>query len=316
MKCMSPVWVRAQMLHVPCGKCAFCIRKSINAWCMRLRHELDVSSSAYFLTLTYNDEHLPKDGELSKSDLNQFLRRLRKRNPGIRYFAVGEYGENNARPHYHAVIFNLVNLDLVTASWTNALGENLGFIKGNKANAGRIRYMVSYMALPQDVSHRQPPFRVMSRRPGIGSTYVERMGPYHRARSDCVVYDFDCANAMPRYYMDKIFDEGQRRYLHMKRMMHSLENPTVVCSIEHDRLWTKLNRKNKNNVNFLPHRCKAATEIRFQSFSYSQVLVRSGEDGSYAISTCSSGRQMELQYVGPCKDGSHVGAYYAYGRRL
>lgn len=240
MKCISPVFVRSQMMHVPCGKCAFCVRKAINAWCMRLGHELAVSSSAFFLTLTYDNEHLPEDGELSKRDLQLFLKRLRKVNPGIRYFAVGEYGSNYERPHYHAVIFNLLDLELVTASW------RLGFVKGSRANAGRIRYMVSYMALPQDVKHREPPFRVMSRNPGIGKCYVEAMGDHHRARSDCVVYDFDCANAMPRYYMDKIFDAGQRRYIHLKRMRHSLENPTVVCPIEHDRLWKKLNRKNKS----------------------------------------------------------------------
>jgi len=245
MQCISPVFVRRQMMHVPCGRCAFCIKKQINAWCTRLRHEMDVSSSAFFLTLTYNDEHLPENGELSKRDLTLFIKRLRKRNPGIRYFAVGEYGENFKRPHYHAVIFNLIDLDLVTASWKDVDGKDIGFVKGSRATAGRIRYMVAYMALPQDVSHRQPPFRVMSRNPGIGATYVEKMGQHHRARSDCVVYDFDCPNAMPRYYMDKIFDAGQRRYIHMKRMKYALEQNQVVCPVEHDRLWKKLNRKNK-----------------------------------------------------------------------
>lgn len=239
MKCISPIWVRSQQMHVPCGKCAFCVKKAINAWCTRLRHELDVSSSAFFLTLTYDNEHLPPDGELSKRDLQLFIKRLRKVNPGIRYFAVGEYGTDFERPHYHAVIFNLENLSLVTDNW------NLGFVKGSRANAGRIRYMVSYMALPQDVHHRQPPFRLMSRRPGIGASYVEKMGAYHRARCDPVVYDFKVANAMPRYYKEKIFTRGQLRFIHIRQMKHSMENPQVICPVEHDLLWKKLNRKNK-----------------------------------------------------------------------
>lgn len=242
---MSPVFVRRQMMHVPCGKCAFCIRKAINAWCLRLRHEMDVSSSAFFLTLTYNEEHLPKTGDLSKRDLQLFIKRLRKKNPGIRYFAVGEYGSDFDRPHYHAVIFNLLALNLVTESWKDSHGKDMGFIVGSRATLGRIRYMVSYMALPQALSHREPAFRLMSRNPGIGSSYIQKMGELHRARSDCVVYDFDCPNAMPRYYMEKIFDAGQRRYIHLKRMKHSLDHPQVVCPIEHDRLWKKLNRKNK-----------------------------------------------------------------------
>lgn len=254
---MSPVWVSSQKMHVPCGKCAFCLRKQINAWCLRLRHEMDISSSAFFITLTYNDEHLPAnhlhpdcvgthlDGELCKRDLQLFLKRLRRRNPGVRYFAVGEYGEDFKRPHYHAVIFNLIDLSLITESWKDEEGKDIGFIKGNRATAGRIRYMVAYMALPQNVRNLQPPFRVMSRNPGIGKSYVDKMGDHHRARSDCIVWDFDMANAMPRYYMDKIFDAGQRRYIHLKRMKFSLDNPKVTCPVEHARLWKKLNRKNK-----------------------------------------------------------------------
>lgn len=200
---------------------------------------MDVSSSAFFLTLTYNDEHLPEGGELSLYDLQTFIKRLRKENPGIRYFAVGEYGTDLDRPHYHAVLFNLVDLNLVTKHWHH------GFVKGSRANAGRIRYMVSYMALPADHKHKTPPFRVMSRNPGIGKNYVTQMGDFHRARSDCVVHDFDQPNAMPRYYMEKIYTPGQRRYINHKRMLYSLDHPTEISSEEHDRLWKKLNRKNK-----------------------------------------------------------------------
>ena len=88
-------------------------------------------------------------------------------------------------------------------------------------------------------------FRIMSRRPGIGSAYVEKMGHFHRARADPVVYDFDTPCAMPRFYMDKIFTPGQRRYIQIKRMKFSHDHPMDVCPVEHERLWKKLNRKNK-----------------------------------------------------------------------
>lgn len=170
MKCISPVYVRRQQMHVPCGKCAFCLKKAIDAWCLRLRHELEVSSSAFFLTLTYNDEHIPPDGNLSKRDLQLFIKRLRKRNPGVRYFAVGEYGSEGSRPHYHAVIFNLLDLELVTESWTDKDKNPIGFVKGNRATPGRIRYMVSYMAVPVELPENKiKPFRLMSRNPWLGS---------------------------------------------------------------------------------------------------------------------------------------------------
>jgi len=180
MKCYAPWFSEKLKMQLPCGKCAFCIQKTINAWVLRLSHEMEVSTSAFFLTLTYDDEHLPEDEELSKRDLQLFIKRLRKKNPGIRYFAIGEYGTERGRPHYHAVIFNLVDLDLVSSSWIDVrTNQPLGFVKGDRATMGRLRYMVAYMALPQDVNHKQPPFRVMSRRPGIGINYVQKMKQHH-----------------------------------------------------------------------------------------------------------------------------------------
>lgn len=244
MKCISPIYVRKVAQFVPCGRCAFCTKKAIDAWCLRLAHELEVSSSAYFITLTYNDEHLPENQELSKRDLQLFIKRLRKREPGIRYFAVGEYGTNFQRPHYHAVIFNLSDLELVTLSWKDQNGSDIGFTVGDKVTMGRIRYMVSYMALPQDVSHRQPPFRLMSRRPGIGNAYVQKWEGFHRARSDSVIYVFDCPNAMPRYYKDKIYtNPHQKELVRYKAVKYSTEHPVESCPIQHERLLKKLNRK-------------------------------------------------------------------------
>lgn len=245
MRCISPVYVRRQMKSVPCGKCAFCIKKSIDSWCLRLYHEMEVSSSAFFVGLSYNDEHLPPGEELCKRDLQLFIKRLRKVNPGIRYFAVGEYGTEKGRPHYHAVIFNLVDLSLVTDSWSDQFGHPLGFVVGSRATMGRIRYMVEYMALPQAENGKQKAFRVMSRNPGIGFSYVSKWKGFHKARSDSVVYTFDTPNAMPRYYKDKIYNVHQRALVVAKAMEYSASNPKTVCPVEHDKLLKKLQRKHR-----------------------------------------------------------------------
>lgn len=242
---MSPVYVRKVMQHVPCGKCAFCIKKAIDAWCLRLTHEMEISSSAFFLTLTYDNEHLPPNEELSKRDLCLFIKRLRKINPGIRYFAIGEYGTQKGRPHYHAVIFNLIDLDLVTRSWNDHNGNPLGHIVGSRATMGRIRYMVSYMALPQVDNGKEKAFRVMSRNPGIGSAYVDKWAGFHKARSDSVVYEFDAPNAMPRYYKDRMYNVHQRAMVVAKAREYSEQNPKTVCAVEHDKLFEKLNRKHR-----------------------------------------------------------------------
>lgn len=71
-------------------------------------------SSSSFLTLTYSDENLPRTkGEglptLSPRDLQLWLKRFRKAlSPSkVRYYAVGEYGDETERPHYHLVVFGL-----------------------------------------------------------------------------------------------------------------------------------------------------------------------------------------------------------------
>lgn len=62
-----------------------------------------------FITLIYSDDYLPSDGSLSKREWVLFMKRLRKAFPDkkIRFFMCGEYGENFARPHYHACLFGL-----------------------------------------------------------------------------------------------------------------------------------------------------------------------------------------------------------------
>jgi len=65
-------------------------------------------SECCFITLTYDDKHLPHGGSLYKCHFQNFMKLLRKRvgNP-IQYFMCGEYGENFGRPHYHAILFGV-----------------------------------------------------------------------------------------------------------------------------------------------------------------------------------------------------------------
>jgi len=59
------------------------------------------------LNLTYNDFYLPRHGQLIKSDLQKFFKRLRKAGFKFRYVASGEYGENTRRPHFHIALFGV-----------------------------------------------------------------------------------------------------------------------------------------------------------------------------------------------------------------
>jgi hypothetical protein len=72
-------------------------------------HEASQHEKNAFITLTYSDEHLPPNGSLCYEHVTLFLKKLRKlldqSDTKIKYYYVGEYGENLSRPHYHIVLF-------------------------------------------------------------------------------------------------------------------------------------------------------------------------------------------------------------------
>lgn len=122
-----------QYVEIPCGQCIGCRLEYSRQWANRCMMELESHDSAYFVTLTYNDESLPRSwyadpatGEalpsftLRKRDLQLFFKRLRKRFPDsrIRYYAAGEYGDTTFRPHYHCIIYGLHLDDLSLYSRT------------------------------------------------------------------------------------------------------------------------------------------------------------------------------------------------------
>ena len=50
---------RTDRLTVPCGKCAACLTNRRNDWAVRLKVEHQNADSAYFITLTYDEQHQP-----------------------------------------------------------------------------------------------------------------------------------------------------------------------------------------------------------------------------------------------------------------
>lgn len=131
MKCVSPINISKKVggRLVSCGQCYGCRFRKKRDWAIRLTHESEMHEDKCFLTLTFNDENLPKNQSLDKKFISDFIKCLRedmrrKKLPKIRYFLCGEYGsicnlcgngkkhckcKNNTytlgRPHYHAIIF-------------------------------------------------------------------------------------------------------------------------------------------------------------------------------------------------------------------
>jgi hypothetical protein len=103
-------------LSLPCGQCVVCRLERSRQWAVRCMHEASLYERNCFLTLTYNDENLPKDMSLHYDHFQKFMKRFRKSHKGfepssngkypIRYYMAGEYGEQFGRPHFHACVFN------------------------------------------------------------------------------------------------------------------------------------------------------------------------------------------------------------------
>lgn len=124
-----------------------------------------------FVTLTYDDEHLPEGGTLVPRDAQLFLKRLRKlvAPMSLRFFLVGEYGEQRERPHYHLALFGmgLEGEALVHKAWGMGFTQT-AFLTQQSAQyiAG---YVVKKLTDPDDrrLKGRHPEFSRMSRN-GIG----------------------------------------------------------------------------------------------------------------------------------------------------
>lgn len=105
-------------INIPCGQCLECRMQYARTWADRCVLELQSHESSYFLTLTYDNEHVNWTDDymhmtLRKKDLQDFHKRLRDRlDYPIRYYASGEYGDITKRPHYHDIVFGLKLDDL------------------------------------------------------------------------------------------------------------------------------------------------------------------------------------------------------------
>lgn len=102
MKCLKPIKTKTGVFR--CGKCLACKAQKVNEYIIRFNAQNLASKSSFFVTLTYDDDHLPYNG-VSKMEMNLFIKRLKKLAPTFKYVVIGEYGGRYCRPHYHLNIW-------------------------------------------------------------------------------------------------------------------------------------------------------------------------------------------------------------------
>lgn len=236
MRCLYPLTVRPKgylrSLPVPCGQCANCKINSVNQWVFRCKEERKRAVSSKFITLTYDRKHLPRTANnlptLRKEHVQEFVKKLRYEQSKtieipIKYIFVGEYGGLTNRPHYHAIIFNVISKEYIDAAWGR------GYTDVDSVNSSTIAYTLKYIDKPRpgyrhSRDDRVQQFQLQSQ--GIGKGYLTKQQiEYHRT-NPCRSYTMDFeGNRVPlsRYYAKKIFDTQAKKDIRHDKITESLK---------------------------------------------------------------------------------------------
>jgi hypothetical protein len=254
MRCTKPIRLTENVnrliypdgLDVPCGKCTNCRVQKREEWSLRCLHELTAHEDSIFVTLTYANEHVPKNMSLKKKHLQDFLKRLRKYiSPDkIRYFACGEYGELSERPHYHLIIYGIGfrHIEFIKKAWPfcdwnvpQIANASFGLVEYES-----IRYVAQYIdkklsGFHESVNHtyldRENVFRLCSM--GLGRDYVI-------ANKERLEKDLHCTHrgkrvSLPRYYLNKLeIDKKRQAELRFDLDSEYVEELTGVSGLDFD----------------------------------------------------------------------------------
>lgn len=225
-----------QPVLLPCGNCTGCRIDKREAWSVRCTHEAQMHEHNCFITLTYANEHLPEDYSVSVRVWQLFMKRLRlELSPTrVRFFACGEYGDQNLRPHYHALLFGTAFLSdrefhsttttggrqyssqALTRAWPfgRALlsdfepalaGYATGYVMKKLGGDPAATHYLRTHPISGLTVKVQPEFAVQSRNPGIGATWFEKYKG-DAFPSDFVVID-GRQRPVPRFYQLKLAEE-------------------------------------------------------------------------------------------------------------
>ncbi|UDN67504.1 replication initiator protein [robinz microvirus RP_34] len=249
--------------QLPCNNCVGCRLERSRQWMVRMTHEAKMHQHNCFITLTYDNQHVPESFGLDLRHWQLFMKKLRRRTPHkIRFFGCGEYGDENLRPHYHAILFGhdfsdkklwktnhrgdaIYNSAFLTDVWS------MGFATTQDVTPGSTGYVARYSVKKlagesrPDKYYRISPvtgayynirteFGVMSKKPGIGHTFFDKY------KSDLFPSGTVVVNgrvqSIPRYYMNRLSEE-ERQYISRNQRRASLQHKEHQTT---ERRWAKV----------------------------------------------------------------------------
>lgn len=244
---------------IPCGGCIGCRTSKAQMWSVRCMHENSLHDVGAFVTLTYDNDHLPADYSLDVRDIQLFNKRVRAAGHRFRFLAVGEYGDQTQRPHYHMLMFGFWPDDAKLWSTINGVPNyhsksladlwGLGHVAFGRITSASAAYCARYSLkkitgtrardhytrihpLSGNRVHVRPEFITMSRRPGIGSGWFDKFG------RDCFPSDYLVHDGkrvpVPAYYLRKLSEESQQPIKDART--EKMRDPKVKANSTPDRL--------------------------------------------------------------------------------
>lgn len=256
---------------VPCGQCVDCRLEYSRQWAIRCVHEAELHEANSFVTLTFNDDYLPKDGSLDHSIFQAFLKRLRRRleyhhGVEVRFYMCGEYGAKLGRPHYHALLFGwdfpdrfhwvtrhgfpLYRSPLLEECWPfgfSTVGE-LNFLsaayvaryvlKKVTGEAARDHYQW-FDPFTGEIFFLKPEYTRMSLKPGIGADWWALNGEAVKARDSVIIRGREMRP--PRFY-DRMFqheDSELFEAVRKNRVRAARRRVRSMCDVPHERAAAK-----------------------------------------------------------------------------
>lgn len=252
-------------IDLPCGQCIGCRIRRAADWAIRIEHEAKFHKASCFLTLTYDDAHLPEAGTLTYAHFQRFMRRARKSLGPLRFYMCGEYGSQTFRPHYHACLFGAdFRSDRVrsgvsdsgeptfasanlSALWPFGLSTVQDLTPASAAYCAR--YITEKLTGDEgaalyrglDSSGRlvqiEPPYNRMSLRPGIGARWFSQYAT-DVTTADQLITSRGTRSRPPRYY-DKLRKRADQLELEASQHARFLRSREHLADNTPERLATR-----------------------------------------------------------------------------
>lgn len=251
---------------VPCGRCVECLKARQMSYAFRSEWEaLDPSNvQVLFCTFTYAPEYLPKGNELSKIEVQRFIRRLRLNCEGVRvrYLFCGEHGSLYNRAHYHAILYfdKFVDFEVIASAWP------LGIVDIRPFSSARGSYVAKYSVkqLGDDSSFEQPPFLLVSN--SLGQYFMSVHGDFVIKNNIRVWYNLAGTPVLiPRIFMEKLFPSDTARVA-LNRKNYSAYSSAVALSGSYSKM---------KYINRCAYDARIALQARFAG--YSDPLLYAGD---------------------------------------